>query len=109
MTVKINRPLVFLWDEKRKSKTIVFKPLEKPKLDFEVRKITMYDGDEIVVQKYDSKSPMNESNLIFDCDRVSHSHATLSFKDDCFYILILYPPFETSTTRTAILGRPQAY
>jgi pSer/pThr/pTyr-binding forkhead associated (FHA) protein len=79
-------------DEKRISKTIVFKPLEKAQVKFAARKITLYDGDEIVVQRYDSKSPfslsMNESNLIFDCDKVSNRHATISLKDDCFYIKV---------------------
>ena len=76
----------------RSSKTIVFKPLEKSKVKFEARKITLCDGDEILVQRSDSQSPfslsMNESNLVFECDRLSNKHATISLKDDCFYIKV---------------------
>ena len=84
-------------DEKRVSKTIVFKPLEKAnkplekaKVKFKARIITMFEEDEIMVQRYSSQAPlgMNESNLIFDCDRISIKHATLFLKDGCFYIKV---------------------
>ena len=79
-------------NEKRISKTIVFKPLEKSKKKFEARKITLYDGEEIVVQRYNSQAPfsssMNETNLVFDCAIVSKKHATISLKDSCFYIKV---------------------
>ena len=82
----------FFGDEKRISKTIVFKPLEKSKVKFEARKITLHDNEEIVVQRYDSKAPfsssMNETNLVFDCGRVSKKHATISLKDSIFYIKV---------------------
>ena len=80
----------FFGDENRISKTIVFKPLEKAKVKFKTRIITMFEEDEIMVQRYNSQAPfgMNESNLVFDCDRISIKHATLSLKDDCFYIKV---------------------
>ena len=76
-------------NEKRNAKTIVFKPLDKSKNKFEARKITLYDGEEIVVQRYDTnETQMNETNLVFDCAIVSKKHATLSLKDSCFYIKV---------------------
>ena len=79
----------YIQNSKRNAKTIVFKPLDKSKNKFEARKITLYDGEEIVVQRYDTnETQMNETNLVFDCAIVSKKHATLSLKDSCFYIKV---------------------